>query len=201
MKSRIAVFFLLSALFCVCSAEIFSQVKRSNVRQTKRAENKAAVNRKANSDASSKSEKQLPVVVLINNEGLKEIIKPKGKPLLINFWATWCDPCREEFPDLVKIHQDYGAQIDVIVVSLDYPSEINRDVPKFLAEVNAKMLAYLLNSEDETASAEIVSEKWQGGLPFTVLFDSNGKEIYSRQGRFNTAVLRTKIEELISSKK
>src|SRR5215203_2074485 len=44
-----------------------------------------------------------PKVTQIDEQGLKDLLKPKGKPLLINFWATWCDPCREEFPDLVKI--------------------------------------------------------------------------------------------------
>jgi thiol-disulfide isomerase/thioredoxin len=180
------------------STEAFSQVrKKTQVRKTKGANIEKTSERKT--DSKSRYGK-LPTVILINNEGLKETIKPKGKPLLINFWATWCDVCREEFPDLVKIHKDYGTEIDVAVISLDYPVEINRDVPRFLAKVNAQMPAYLLKSEDETAAANLVSEKWQGGLPFTILFDSDGKEIYSYQGRFNTAVLRKKIEELISLK-
>src|SRR2546430_1309090 len=48
----------------------------------------------------------------INLDGLKKILQrdPKDtRPLLINFWATWCDPCRDEFPDLVKIDADYPA--------------------------------------------------------------------------------------------
>ena len=47
-----------------------------------------------------KTEASLPKVTAIDIEGLRELIKPKGNPLIINFWATWCDPCREEFPDL-----------------------------------------------------------------------------------------------------
>jgi len=190
MKFRLAGFILPFVAVCILSINVLPQTEPNQVEKTSE---KTAIRKEQN-------EEQLSTVILINNEGLRELIKPKGKPLLINFWATWCDVCREEFPDLVKIHQEYGTQIDVVVISLDYPVEINRDVPKFLSEVNAKMPAYLLKSEDETVAANIVSEKWQGGLPFTVLFDTDGKEVYSRQGRFNTAVLRGKIESLISAK-
>ena len=49
-----------------------------------------------------------PVVVkLVDEVAFKKLIVPNGKPLLINFWATWCDPCREEFPDLVKLDTGY----------------------------------------------------------------------------------------------
>ncbi len=190
MKFRLAGFILPFVAVCILSINVLPQTEPNQVEKTSE---ETAIRKEQN-------EEQLSTVILINNEGLRELIKPKGKPLLINFWATWCDVCREEFPDLVKIHQEYGTQIDVVVISLDYPVEINRDVPKFLSEVNAKMPAYLLKSEDETVAANIVSEKWQGGLPFTVLFDTDGKEVYSRQGRFNTAVLRGKIESLISAK-
>src|SRR5215213_5623023 len=75
----------------------------------------------------------LPKVTQIDETGLKTALKPNGKPLLVNFWATWCDPCREEFPELVRIDAEYKDKIDFITISFDYLSEIRRDVPKFLA--------------------------------------------------------------------
>lgn len=139
----------------------------------------------------------LPRVILINENGLKQVLSPKGKPLLVNFWATWCAPCREEFPDLVKISTDYRGKIDVVTVSLDDPVEINRDVPKFISEMKATMPAYLLKATNEGAAINMVSKRWEGGLPFTILLSSDGKEFYSRSGKFNTAVLRRQIEKLI----
>ena len=65
-------------------------------------------------------------VTQIDIEGLKKLVKPNGKPLIINFWATWCDPCREEFPDLVKIDAAYKGKVDLITISLDDLAEINR---------------------------------------------------------------------------
>src|SRR5438445_9026674 len=85
----------------------------------------------------------LPKVAPIDADGLKKLLKPNGKPLLINFWATWCDPCRDEFPDLVKLDAAYRGKIDFITVSLDDLADINTDVPKFLSELKAEMPAFL----------------------------------------------------------
>lgn len=142
----------------------------------------------------------LPKVVQIDINGLKNLLKPNGKPVLINFWATWCEPCREEFPDLVKIDADYKGKIDVITVSLDFLSEIERDVPKFLSEMKAEMPAYLLKTESEDEAIKFVSGSWQGALPFTILINGEGKESYSRQGKFKPEVLRAEIEKLLVPK-
>src|SRR6476660_622921 len=78
----------------------------------------------------------LPKVTQIDETGLKNALKPNGKPLLINFWATWCDPCREEFPDLVKLDAEYkGKGLNFIAVSLDDLSDIKSEVPKFLNQM------------------------------------------------------------------
>ena len=124
----------------------------------------------------------LPKVTQINGISLKKLLKSNGKPLLINFWATWCEPCREEFPDLVKIDNEYKGRINFITISLDDLAEINRDVPKFLAEMKAEMPAYLLKTADENAAIALVTMDWTGGLPFTILFDASGKASYLRQG-------------------
>jgi thiol-disulfide isomerase/thioredoxin len=137
----------------------------------------------------------LPKVTQIDASGLKDLLKPNGKPLLINFWATWCEPCREEFPDLVKIGTDYKDKIDLITVSLDELSEINGEVPKFLAEMGSESPAYLLKTPDEDAAIGLVSQDWQGALPFTILFNAQGETIYSKQGNFKTDVLVAEIEK------
>jgi thiol-disulfide isomerase/thioredoxin len=132
----------------------------------------------------------------IDAAGLRELIKPKNKPLLVNFWATWCDPCREEFPDLVKIRSEFGDKLDFIVISLDDLADINGDVPKFLAEMKAEMPAYLLKTDDESEAIIAVSKEWKGGLPFTILFDESGGVSYSRQGKIDVATVRSKISGL-----
>ncbi len=141
----------------------------------------------------------LPKVTQIDAEALKNLLKPNGKPLLINFWATWCEPCREEFPDLVKIGADYKDKINLITISLDELSEINGDVPKFLAEMKAEMPSYLLKTPSEETAIASVSKDWQGGLPFTILFNEKGESIYLKQGKFDTAFLRAEIEKTLAN--
>ena len=134
-------------------------------------------------------------VAQIDEQGLKDLLKPTGKPRLINFWATWCGPCREEFPDLVKIGTDHKDKIDLITVSLDEASEIDGEVAKFLAEMKSDSPAYLLKTNDENAAIELVSKDWQGALPFTILLNAQGETIYSKQGKFNPDILVAEIEK------
>ena len=139
-----------------------------------------------------------PKVTQIDEQGLKDLLKPNGRPVLINFWATWCEPCREEFPDLVKIGTDYKDKIDLITVSLDELSEINGDVPEFLQQMKSESPAYLLKTPDEGAAIALVSKDWQGALPFTILFNAQGETIYSKPGKFKTDVLVAEIEKILT---
>ena len=126
-----------------------------------------------------------------------ELIKPATKPLLINFWATWCVPCREEFPDLVKINGQYKGKIDFITVSLDFEEELNTGVPQFLKEMKADMPTYLLITPDESAAIGMISKEWGGGLPLTVLFAPNGERVFFHQGVVKPADLKAAIDKLI----
>ncbi len=139
----------------------------------------------------------LPKVTQIDITGLRKALTPSTKPLLVNFWATWCDPCREEFPDLVRLNGDYAGKIDFITISLDELSEINRDVPNFLAQMKARMPAYLLKAQDDDAAIAVVSKDFTGALPFTILYDPTGKQTFFRQGKVKLEILRTEIDKLL----
>ena len=138
-----------------------------------------------------------PKITQIDIEGLRKLIKPNGKPLLINFWATWCDPCREEFPDLVKLDTAYRGKIDLLTVSLDDLADINGDVPKFLSEMKAEMPAFLLHTPDESAAITMVSKDWAGNLPLTILFTPAGDTAYLRNGKLRYAEAITAIDKLL----
>lgn len=139
----------------------------------------------------------VPEVVRIDENSIKPVMLPQGKPLLVNFWATWCVPCVEEFPLLVKIHEEYRGKIDFITISLDDLAEIKRDVPKFLNEQKAEMPAYLLYTPDENAVILAISKEWSGGLPFTILFGANGETLYAKQGIVKPDLLKPKIDGAI----
>ena len=139
------------------------------------------------------------VVSPIDTDALKGLLtQQREKPLLVNFWATFCDPCRDEFPDLVKINKDYGSQsLEFFTVSLDDVTEIKGEVPKFLDSMKATMPAYLLNVNDPEPAINLVDKKWRGDLPATFLYNEKGEVVYKHIGRVNIAELREAIDKVV----
>ena len=142
---------------------------------------------------------QIPVVAELDTEKLKTLLtEQRERPLLVNFWATWCDPCRDEFPDLVKIDHDYRPHaLDFVTISLDDFSEIKTEVPKFLDLMKATMPAYLLNVNDPEPAINMVDQRWRGDLPATFLYNGKGEVVYKHIGRVNVAELREAIDKVV----
>lgn len=195
---RLAVF--CGAIWFVLSGadSVLAQKKRApqNRRQTK-----SRVKRDVKKPTSPPAAEPSIPVTRIDFAGLQTLLKsvPDAKrPLLINFWATWCTPCVEEFPELVKIDREFRPRgLDFVTISLDDLAEIKRDVPKFLAAMKAEMPAYLLKTADEDAAIQLVAPDWRGGLPFTILLDNAGKIAYSRMGVVKPDILRAEIEKVL----
>ena len=148
---------------------------------------------------SAKTPQKPPVVSAIDTEALKQLItEQRERPLLVNFWATWCDPCRDEFPDLVKIDSEYRPHsLDFVTVSLDDFSDIKTSVPKFLGSMKATMPAYLLNVPDPEPAINAVDPQWSGSLPATFLYNSKGEVVYKHLGRVDPNELRAAIDKLV----
>ena len=140
-----------------------------------------------------------PVVSPIDTAALKGLLtQQREHPLLVNFWATFCDPCRDEFPELVKIDRDYRPRdLDFVTVSLDDVSDIKTEVPKFLAAMKATMPAYLLDTLDPEPAINLVDPKWRGDLPATFLYNEKGEVVYKHIGRVDIAELREAIDKVV----
>lgn len=125
----------------------------------------------------------------------------KGAPVLVNFWATWCGPCRYEFPELVSIDNDYSTKgLVTVVISLDRPTFAEMQIPEFLGQYGAKMPSFVLDfwtRNERTRAIRRVAPNYRGGIPFTVLFDRNGKIVYQRTGIFDPKTLRVEIDKAL----
>ena len=138
-------------------------------------------------------------VAPIDTEALKTLLtQQRQRPLLVNFWATFCDPCRDEFPDLVKIDKDFRPQsLEFVTVSLDDMSDIKTTVPEFLGSMKATMPAYLLNVSDPEPAINAVDTNWRGDLPATYLYNEKGEIVFKHIGRVKAEQLRAAIEKLV----
>jgi thiol-disulfide isomerase/thioredoxin len=136
----------------------------------------------------------------VNTAEMQDLLKRDGsRPLLVNYWATWCDPCRDEFPDLVKIDKDFRARgLDFIAITLDDLADIKTAVPKFLQQMNAQMPVYLLNVPDPEPAINLVDREWGGALPATFLYNNHGEIVYKHFGRVKPDELRAAIEKVMS---
>ena len=144
-------------------------------------------------------------VTEIDEAALKSLLGAgagRARPLLVNFWATWCVPCREEFPDLVKLRGQYDeSRLDFVLVSLDDPVDIAKAVPEFLTEQRATHLtSYLLKATDESVAIDIVDPTWHGELPATFLYDRAGKVVFNHKGRIKPDELRAALDAALKDK-
>jgi thiol-disulfide isomerase/thioredoxin len=125
----------------------------------------------------------------------------KKQPVLINFWATWCPPCHDEFPDLVKIDADYRAKgLNFDLVSVDNERLIETKVPEFLNNYKATMPSYLINLSNRKEIAKVVRQiapKFSDAYPLTLLFDADGKLVFQKIGRVNPKLLRAAIDKVL----
>ena len=143
-------------------------------------------------------------ITVVDLEGFKKLLQRDAKeprPLLVNFWATWCDGCREEFPDLVKIDDEYRAKgLNFLSVTVDELEDKQLAV-SFIQEMKAKMPVVLLNVADKEPAIHAIDMNWDGALPATFIYDRTGTVVYRHFGKIKPEELRAAIDkQLISDK-
>ncbi len=118
------------------------------------AQEKPKFSPKSSPAAKPSSTKPVADPALIDQQGYQDILgKYRGKPLLVNFWATWCEPCRDEYPMLNELAKKYAPQgLRVVGISLDSDGEM-------ILVINA------------------VYAKWSGAIPASFFYAADGRLI------------------------
>ena len=112
----------------------------------------------------------------------KLIADQRGKYVLVNFWATWCPPCRTEYPELNHVVRTFEKErLVVIGVSQDDDAEINL-VRGFIAQHRPIFKNYRAKPGIFTAFTRSVDPKWRGSLPATFLYDREGRKVTALLG-------------------
>jgi len=153
-----------------------------------------------NLNLAAQSSKKI-VVEQIDKTKLERLIKNrKGKVLLLNVWASWCMPCKKEFPDLVKLAEKYkNSKVEIVGLSVDDKDDLQTEVIPFLQKNNANFKIYIQNFKN---IEELISffPKWEGAIPLTVIFDKNGKEKKFIIGMRDFEFFDKAIQEVLASK-
>ena len=113
--------------------------------------------------------------------------KYQGKPLILNFWATWCAPCVEEMPELSQWQQESGDKLNIVGIGIDSADNVRK-----LAAKNKYQHQLIAAGTGGLELARLFGNA-AGGLPFTVVISPRSSIEYRVLGRFEIAKLKSAI--------
>ena len=116
---------------------------------------------------------------LVDLAGYQQLLaKYHGKPLVVNFWATWCEPCRDEYPMVVDLAKQFKPQgVEVIGIDMDDESDMNL-VRRFLAKMAPGFPNYRQKPGiDLDRFYDGVNPQWKGTMPQTMFYGKDGNVV------------------------
>ena len=145
----------------------------------------------------NKELKKYDSITLIDDKGkLIDLSEYKGNLILLNFWATWCSPCVKELPYFESVNKEYSDKnVKVILVSLDFPSQIESKLKPYIKKNKIKSNVILLDDSKMNKWVPRVSEKWDGGIPATLIVNSSNYNFYPNP--FEKEELLSEIQKVI----
>ncbi len=120
-----------------------------------------------------------------------------GKVVLVDFWATWCDPCREELPKLVALAKRFERdRFELVTVSADEPEQ-EADAAALLERDRVTQPYYIKRSGDDQTFIDSVDKQWSGALPALFLYDRSGGRIASFIGEADPGEIEAALRKIV----
>ena len=127
----------------------------------------------------------------------KLIASGKGRVLLVDFWATWCAPCRAEMPQLVALDSRYRSRgLKLIAISADEPEQ-EAGALEFLRKHNVALPGYIKRPRDDDRFINSIDPKWSGQLPALFLYDRQGAKARSFFGETDLSAIEAALRKLL----
>ncbi|MBE6611225.1 MAG: TlpA family protein disulfide reductase [Ruminococcaceae bacterium] len=114
-----------------------------------------------------------------------------GKPVVVNFWATWCTPCKSELPAFEDAYKEYGEDVVFMMVNLSDSRDTLEVVNQFVADGSYEFPLYFDSKHDASATYGIYS------IPMTLFVSADGKLDAGYIGALNETVITSQIEQLL----
>lgn len=137
-------------------------------------------------------------LVPIDGQGLLALAHSGSRVTLVNVWATWCDPCRQEMPELLDVTRAHRADgVRLVLVSTDF-DEQRADVHRFLTSHAVRDTTYLKQGGDQ-AFIDTMNRDWTGSIPATFVYDSIGNRVAFWEGRADRARFEAAIRRALGT--
>ncbi|MES9858679.1 MAG: TlpA disulfide reductase family protein [Sedimenticola sp.] len=138
-------------------------------------------------------EKNLPAFSFVDLKGAsRNSSEWQNKLLVVNFWATWCPPCRDEMPLFIETQEKYAAKgVQVIGIAIDNPQMVEE-----FSEVYGINFPVLLGDVDAMELAERMGNSFDS-LPFTAIYDRDGNTRYVQAGMISEETLQQELLPLL----
>jgi thiol-disulfide isomerase/thioredoxin len=111
----------------------------------------------------------------------QHIRKQNDTTYVVNFWATWCVPCRKELPEFQKLYENHKGNVAVLLVSLDFPKQISNVLVPYLENNNITAPVILLNDPNSNAWIDKVDPSWTGSLPATLVYNRQSRLFFEQE--------------------
>ena len=116
----------------------------------------------------------------------------RGKVVVVNFWATWCAPCREEMPEFVRAQREFGPRgLQFVGIAVDEPEKVVQFAKELGLNYPALMGGYGAIELSKTLGNQL------SALPFTIVIDRTGALVRTQLGPFKSDKLRSTIDNLL----
>jgi thiol-disulfide isomerase/thioredoxin len=136
----------------------------------------------------------------IDAQGYRKLLEQyRGKPLLVTFWATWCEPCRDEYPMLNELAKQYAPQgLQVVGVNLDDDGDLIL-MRRFLARYKPIFPNYRKTAGAEAEFRSAVQPGWNGSLPVSFFYGKDGRKVGQVLGEGKRETYEAAIRSLLAA--
>jgi len=122
----------------------------------------------------------------------------KGKTAIVNIWATWCAPCVKEFPDLVKLYNNYKEKgVELIFISVDFAEDKETTLKKFLANQGVDFVTYYNEFSKPEEIINYFDKSWGGEIPTTYIYNREGRQVKKITGTGSYEKFERELNEVL----